>query len=228
MLRRRYRLDVRTRTEVTKIDRAKKIVHVKELDSGEVASEAYDKLIIATGASPFRPPLPGIDSSRVLQLRDLSDADQMHQVVTSGAKRAVIIGAGFIGIEVAENLVRRGIETWLIELDKQILSPWDEEMVSPVAEHIQEKGVKLQLSDSATALQETDSGLKVSMQSGDALEVDFAVVCIGVRPENRLATDADIACGQRGGIVVNDSMQTSDSDIYAVGDVAQVECFITK
>ncbi|HBN74347.1 MAG TPA: CoA-disulfide reductase, partial [Planctomycetaceae bacterium] len=125
MLRERHRLDVRIRSEVMSINRNEQTVRVQNLETGESYEESYDKLIIATGASPFRPPVPGIDGSRILELRDLNDADRMHAYATSGARRAVIVGAGFIGIEVAENLVRRGIHVTIVELSDQILPPWD-------------------------------------------------------------------------------------------------------
>lgn len=233
MLRDRHRLDVRVRSEVTMIDRDRKRVTIKNLDTGGDSFESYDKLIIATGASPFRPPIPGIDSAKVLELRDLADADRMHaaatsDAATSGAGRAVIVGAGFIGIEVAENLIRRGIATTLVERTDQILPPWDREMIAPVDEHLRSQGVDVRLEDSASAFDESQSGLTVRLTSGDALEVDFAVVAIGVRPESKLAADAGLTTGGRGGIVVSDQMQTSDPDIYAVGDVVQTTDFITK
>jgi NADPH-dependent 2,4-dienoyl-CoA reductase/sulfur reductase-like enzyme/rhodanese-related sulfurtransferase len=228
MLRQRHRLDVRTKSEVTRIDRAAKQVIVRSLDAGQEYAESYDKLIIATGAAPFRPTIPGIDSARVLALRDLADADRMFSHATSGATRAVVVGAGFIGIEVAENLVHRGIHVTVLELADQILPPWDREMITPVDTHLRDQGVDLRLGNSAQRFEETSTGLRIELQSGDMLEVDFAVVSIGVRPENSLALDAEIECGPRGGIVTNGHMQTSDPDIYAVGDVTQVGCFVSK
>lgn len=228
MLRERHRLDVRVLSEVTSIDRDSRLVHVHNLESGEDYTESYDKLIIATGASPFRPPIPGIGSSRVLELRDLNDADRMHSLVTSGVKRAVVVGAGFIGIEVTENLVRRGIHVTIVELSEQILPPWDQEMILPIDTHIREQGVDVRLGESAESFTETGDGLSVALQSGESVDADFAVVCIGVRPESTLASEAGIKCGPRGGIIVNDHMQTNDQDIYAVGDVTQVTCFVSK
>ncbi len=231
-LRQRYRLDVRTRQEVLSINRSNKTVEVRKLESDETYTESYDRLIISTGASPFRPPVPGIDGPHVLELRDLKDADRMLQRVTSGnSRRAVIVGAGFIGIEVAENLVRRGLEVTLVDLADQILPPWDAEMVRTLEDHIRDQGVTLKLSDSATAFEAsaTDAAnLTVKLKSGESIPACFAVVCIGVRPESRLAVDCGIETGQRGGIVTNDHMQTSDPDIYAVGDVAEVKDFITQ
>lgn len=228
MLRQRHRLDVRVRSEVVKIDLPNRRVDVRNLETGKEYSESYDKLIIATGASPFRPPIPGIDNPKVLELRDLHDADVMYDHATSGAKRAVIVGGGFIGIEVAENLVRRGIKTTIVELGDQILPPWDREMIVPVENHLRDQGIDLRLKDSAERFEDSDHGLTIQMKSGDTIHADFAVACIGVRPESKLAADAGITCGPRGGIVVDDHMQTSDADVYAVGDVTQVNDFVTK
>ncbi len=230
-LQQRHRLDVRTRQEVTAINREDKSVTVKKLGTGETYEETYDRLIISTGASPFRPPIPGIDGTHVLELRDLADADRMHDLVTTGnSRRAVIVGAGFIGIEVAENLIRRGLDVTVVELADQVLPPWDVEMVRPLENHLREQGVTLRLNDSAVAFEDCstdDSNLTVKLKSGEEIPACFAVVCIGVRPESKMAADAGIACGPRGGIVTNDHMQTNDLNIYAVGDVAQVRDFIT-
>ncbi|WP_417731463.1 FAD-dependent oxidoreductase [Rosistilla oblonga] len=228
MLRDRLRLDVRTRSEAIRIDREAHQVQVHNLDTGQETSESYDKLIIATGASPFRPPIPGVDGSRVLELRDLKDADRMHAMATSGSKRAVILGAGFIGIEIAENLVRRGIAVTILELADQILPPWDREMIGPIDAHMRQQGVDIRLGLSVESFEETPTGLRVQLTSGETLDADFAAVCIGVRPESKLAAEAGIVCGARGGIQTTANMQTKDPDIYAVGDVVEVECFVSK
>ena len=228
MLRDRHRLDVRVRSEVVELDLPKKQVSVRDLESGDQYNESYDKLIIATGASPFRPPIEGIDDPRVLELRDLADADRMHDHATSGAQRAVVVGAGFIGLEVAENLVRRGIKTTVVELGDQILPPWDRELIAPIEDHVREHGVELRLSESAQRFVDVGEGLEVYLSSGESVKAAFAVVSIGVRPESKLAADAGIVCGSRGGIVVNDHMLTSNSDVYAVGDVTEVTDFVTK
>ena len=227
LLRQRHRLDIRTRNEVVHIDRDAKTVSVRNLDSDDTYDETYDKLIIATGASPFRPPIPGIDGKLVHSLRDLSDADRLYERVTGDVQSAVIVGAGFIGIEIAENLVRSGLKTAVVELADQILPPWDVEMVRPLEQHLREKGVELYLGESAEEFEESDSGevgarINVKLKSGASLAADFAVISIGVRPESKLANDAGIECGPRGGIVTNTHMQTNDPDVYAVGDVVQV------
>jgi len=237
-LRQRYRLDVRTHSEATKIDREQKLVSVTNLPTGETYSESYDKLVIATGAAAFKPPIPGIDGQRVLSLRDLTDADRLHAQVMrlasensaagkSGVGRVVVVGAGFIGIEVVENMIHRGIETTLIELADQILPPWDCEMIEPLHDVITNQGVHLHLSDSAERFEDDGNELIVHLRSGGVVHADFAVVSIGVRPVNGLAMDAGIACGERGGVITNAHMQTNDPNIYAVGDVAEVRCAIT-
>ncbi|MCA9140594.1 MAG: FAD-dependent oxidoreductase, partial [Planctomycetales bacterium] len=227
MLRKRHRLDVRTRSEVIRIDLPNSQVVVQDLETGDRYNETYDKLIIATGASPFRPPIEGIDGPRVLTLRDLNDADLMHQHATSGAKRCFVVGAGFIGVEVAENLVRRGIRTTMIDISDQILTPWDREMVVPLEDHLRQQGVELRLNESVQRFVDTSSNIDVHLAGGEVITADFAVVSIGVRPESRLAADAGIACNPRGGIIVDDHMRSSVDNVYAVGDVTQVSDFIT-
>ncbi|MCA9239293.1 MAG: FAD-dependent oxidoreductase [Planctomycetales bacterium] len=219
-LRKRYRLDVRNLQSVASIDREQKVVRVKNLTTGEEYEEGYDKIILAPGASPIRPPIPGIDTPGVYTLRNLQDADRLLAAAT-GSKRAVIIGGGFIGLEMAENLVHRGIQTTLVERGQQVLSPWDAEMVAPVADLLRNKGVDLRLGDSAVEFAASGAGLRVSMESGDVLDTDFVVLSIGVRPENELAIQSGLEVGDRGGIRVNANMQTSDPDIYAVGDAVE-------
>ncbi len=222
----RYRLDVRTRTEVVRIDRDQKCVHVRDLTTNEEYQQAYDKIVLSPGAAPLRPPIPGADLPTVYTIRDLSDADRLREAA-SKAKQAVVIGAGFVGIEMTENLVHLGIETTVVEMADQILPPWDAEMVAPVADHLREKGVHLQLSDAANAIEPEPSGkegsqLAVKLKSGETLTADFVVMSVGVRPENQLAVDAGLEVGPRGGIQVNESMQTNDPDIYAAGDAVEV------
>ncbi len=221
----RYRLDVRTRTEVTAIDRTRKTVSVRNLKTDEEYEESYDKLILSPGASPLRPPIPGADLPQVFTLRDLRDADRLREIVAN-SRRAVIIGAGFIGLEMAENLARRGLQTTVVELADQVLPPWDAEMIAPIATHLQEQGIKLQLSDAAEAIEPSERGMTVRLRSGKSVPTDFIVMSVGVRPENKLAVDAGLEVGPRGGIQVDEHMQTSDHDIYAVGDAVEVRHFV--
>jgi NADPH-dependent 2,4-dienoyl-CoA reductase/sulfur reductase-like enzyme/rhodanese-related sulfurtransferase len=216
----RYRLDVRTRTEAVSIDRANKTVRVRDLATDSEYDLPYDKLILSPGASPLIPHLPGIELKGVYTLRDLRDADRLHAAVQK-AKRAVVVGGGFIGIEMAENLVHRGLDTTVVEVNTQILPPWDAEMVAPFAANLRKHGVKLQLNDAAEGIEAADGGLLVKLRSGAQLPADLVIMSIGVRPENRLAVAAGLDVGPRGGIRVNDSMQTTDADIYAVGDAVE-------
>ena len=220
-LRNRYRLDMRPRQSVESIDRQAKEVRIRKIDTGEKYTESYDKLILAPGAAPFRPPIPGVDLPGIHTLRNLDDADRLAEA-TSSAKRAVIIGGGFIGIEMAENLVHRGVETSLIERGNQILGPWDAEMVVPLEDLLRQRGVSLYLGDESTEFRQTDAGLEVVLRSGTVLPADFVVMSIGVQPENHLATEAGLNVAQRGGIQVNAHHQTNDPDIYAVGDAVEV------
>jgi NADPH-dependent 2,4-dienoyl-CoA reductase/sulfur reductase-like enzyme/rhodanese-related sulfurtransferase len=221
----RYRLDVRTRAEVLSINRDAKTVRVRDLTSGNETTESYDKLILSPGASPIRPPIPGANLPQVFTLRDLGDADQLF-AAGQKAKQAVVIGAGFIGLEMAENLVHRGITTTVVELADQVLPPWDAEMVSSVAEHLRSKGIELRLAEAAETIEPKDGQLSIRLRSGNELRADFVVLSVGVRPENKLATDAGLDIGGRGGIRVNEHMQTSDPVIYAVGDAVETFHFV--
>ncbi len=225
-LRSRFELDVRTRTSVEFIDRKAKTVHARDLDSGREYDEPYDKLILAPGAAPLRPPIPGIDLPGVLTLRNLQDADRIKRLVDRGIDEAVVVGAGFIGLELAENLVRRGVATTLVELQDQILPPFDREMTAPLAEQLQLKGVTLLLGQSAEAFESTPDGLDICLKSGEKLAAQLVILGIGVRPESGLAAAAGLAVGPRGGIRVDERLRTDDPDIYAVGDAIEVTDFI--
>jgi len=224
-LEQRYRLDVRTQTEVTAIDRAKKVVRVRNLETSDEYEQAYDKLILSPGAAPLRPPIPGADLPNVFTLRDLRDADRLHEIV-QGAGHAVVIGAGFIGLEMAENLVHRGVKTTVVELADQILPPWDAEMVAPVAGYMEQQGVELKLADAAEAIEAVGETMRVQLRSGQQIGADLVVMSVGVRPENALAVAAGLDVGLRGGIQVDQHMRTSDADIYAVGDAVEVRHFV--
>lgn len=224
-LRQRYRLDVRPRSSVEAIDRARKVVRVRDLAAGREYEESYDKLILSPGAAPVRPPLPGADLPGVYTLRDLRDADTLRQVVEGGAKAALIVGAGFIGLELAESLTKRGLAVTVVELAPQVLPPLDPEMAQPVAQTLVRHGVVLHVGDSAEALQSAGDRLRAQLKSGRTVDADLVVLAVGVRPENRLAVEAGLAVGPRGGIRVNEHMQTSDPDVYAVGDAVETHAF---
>ena len=226
-LRTRFNLDVRVRTSVEAIDRAAKKVRVRDLASGREYEETYDKLILAPGAAPLRPPLPGIDLPGIFTLRNLQDVDRIKERMDQGVKQAVVIGAGFIGLELVENFVRRGIATTVVELQDQVLPPFDKEMTTPIAEELASKGVSLLLGQSAEAFEQAPDGLVVRLKSGQRLPAQLVVLGVGVRPENKLAVEAGLEVGPRGGIRVNEHLQTSDPDIYAVGDAIEVKDFVT-
>ena len=226
-LRSRFGLDVRTRTSVESIDRPAKKVRVRDLASGREYEEPYDKLILAPGAAPLRPPIPGIELPGVFTLRNLQDVDRIKGRVDQGVERAVVVGAGFIGLELAESLVRRGVATTVVELQDQVLPPFDKEMTTPLTEHLAAKGVSLLLGQSAEAFEPTPGGLDVCLKSGLRLSAQLVILGVGVRPENKLAVEAGLAVGPRGGIRVNDHLQTTDPDIYAVGDAIEVKDFVT-
>jgi NADPH-dependent 2,4-dienoyl-CoA reductase/sulfur reductase-like enzyme/rhodanese-related sulfurtransferase len=226
-LRTRFNLDVRSLTSVESIDRKAKKVRVRDLSTGREYEESYDKLILAPGAAPLRPPLQGIDSPGIFTLRNLQDMDRIQARMNQGVKRAVVIGAGFIGLELVENFVRRGITTTVVELQDQVLPPFDKEMTAPVARELAAKGVALMLGQSAEAFESADDGLVVRLKSGQWLPAQLVVLGVGVRPENKLAVAAGLDVGPRGGIRVNEHMQTSDADIYAVGDAIEVKDFVT-
>lgn len=222
-LKARFNLDVRTRTSVEAIDRRRKIVRVRDLAAGSDYEESYDKLILAPGAAPLKPPLPGIDLPGIHTLRNLQDMDRIKAVVDAGAKQAIVIGAGFIGLEMVENLVHRGVTTTVVELQDQVLPPLDREMTTPLAEVLRAKGVTLLLGESAESFTSSASGIAVNLKSGKQLTAPLVILGIGVRPENKLAVDAGLEVGPRGGIRVNAQLQTSDPDIYAVGDAIEVQ-----
>lgn len=225
-LRERYKLDVRTRTNVESIDRRAKTVTVRDLQTGAVSVEAYDKLILAPGAAPLRPTIPGVDLPGVFTLRTMQDTDAIKSVLDQGAREVVVIGAGFIGLELVENLIRLGVRTTLVQLQDQILSPLDPEMTTPLLAHLRAKGVEVILGQTAERIERAETGLTVTLTSGKSFAASMVVLGIGVRPENRLVVEAGLEVGPRGGIRVNEHLQTSDPDIYAVGDAIEVRDFV--
>jgi NADPH-dependent 2,4-dienoyl-CoA reductase/sulfur reductase-like enzyme/rhodanese-related sulfurtransferase len=224
----RHALDVRTLSEVVRIDRAKKTVRVRSLADGREYDESYDQLILATGAAPLRPPLPGLDLPGIHTLRTLEDSDAIKALVDGGAKKAVVVGAGFIGLEMVENLVRRDMDVALIELQDQVLPPLDREMTAPIVATLRRVGVDVRLGVSASAFERNAAGgIDVVLKDGARLPADLVVLGIGVKPENQLAIDAGLEVGPRGGIVVDEAMRTSDPSIYAVGDAVETVDFVT-
>ena len=221
-MKKKYRIDVRTENEVTSIDTGAKTVTVKKAD-GETYLQPYDELVLSTGSSPVRPPIPGIESPRVRTLWTVPDADAIREEVTErNAKRAVVIGGGFIGLEAAENLVQAGVETSLVEMLDQVMVPLDFEMAQMLHEGIRRNGVKLYLSDGAAAFEDHADGMEVVLKSGKRIRADLVILAVGVRPNSALAKEAGLTLGARGGIVTDAHQRTSDPSVYAVGDVTEV------
>ncbi len=229
VMRERFHVDVRVRNEALSIDRAGKTVLIKKLDSGEEYKESYDKLVIATGSSPLRPRIPGIDSPRILTLWTVPDTDLIRSMIfDQGAKRAVVVGGGFIGLEMAENLHHAGLSVSIVEATDQVMAPVDPEMAQILHENIRANGVDLHLSDGVASFADKGSVVDVKLNSGKILTADIVILSIGVRPNSQIAKEAGLAVNARGGIIVNDHLQTADPDIYAAGDVIEVEDFISK
>ncbi len=221
----RFKLDVRIKTEVLAIDRVQKEVEVKNLETGEVYKESYDKLLLSPGAEPFRPPIEGIDSDMILTLRNVKDMDRIISKVETSQNIAVV-GGGFIGLEVAENLIEKGRNVTLVELAPQVMAPVDFEIASIVHQHVKEKGIDLQLNTAVQKFQEKQDTIELVLSDGKTLEVDAVILAIGVKPENKLVKDAGLEVGNTGGILVNEYLQTSDPAIYAVGDAIEVSHYI--
>ncbi len=221
IMKEKFAIDVRTHNEVLEINREKKQILVRNLLKNEDYTETYDHLILSPGAAPFKPPITGVDSKNIFSLRNLDDMDRIKKVA-EGSKDAVVIGGGYIGLEMTESLRHMGINVVLVELAPQVMGPSDPEMASMLHAEIEMNGVKLKLGQSVTSFEPVGERLKVTLSSGEKHEVDLAIMAIGVRPENKLAKDAGLDIGVTGGIKVNNFMQTSDPDIYAVGDAVEV------
>lgn len=220
----RFNIDVRINNEVVKIDRDKKLLEVKDLDAGNTYFESYDKLILSPGAEPSKPPIEGIDSERVFTLRNVPNMDRIDEFITrEKTKRAVVVGAGYIGLEMAENLRERGMLVAIVEITDQVLPLLDREMANLLHQYLHEHSIALWLSDAVSNFRQTDSQLFVGLKSGMELCCDFAVLAIGVKPEVKLAKEAGLEIGSRLGIKVNEHLQTSDPDIYAIGDAIEVK-----
>jgi CoA-disulfide reductase len=223
----RFNMDIRNLSEVVKINPENKYVTIKNLQTGEVYDESYDKLLLSPGASPIVPPIPGlIENETLFTLRNILDTDKIKKHVDqNNPKSAVVIGGGFIGIEMAENLVDRGLKVTIIEMANQIMAPIDFEMASILQTHLREKGVHLILENGVQSFE--DQGKKVILSDGTEIQTDMTILSIGVRPEHKLAKTAGLELGERGGIVINEYLQTSNEDIYAVGDAVEVVDYIS-
>lgn len=218
----RFNIDARVQSEVTAINRAQKTVSVLHHPSGKTCEENYDKLLLAPGADPIRPPLPGIELEGIFTLRTVPDTDNIKNYLREKkARRAVVVGGGFIGLEMAENFHELGLEVHLVELANQVMAPIDYPIATMVQQHLRQKGIQLHLGVSVNGFKQGAPGLEVQLNNGDRLDTDIVLLSIGVRPDTRLAVQAGLELGPARGIKVNEFLQTSDPDIYAAGDAIE-------
>lgn len=225
----RLNVDVRVDSEVLAIDRKAKLVKVVNLKTGEEYSESYDKLLLSPGAEPVKPPIPGIEDEAILTLRNVPDTDRIKDYLKDHkVEKAVVVGGGFIGLEMAENLHQLGLAVTIVEMADQVMAPLDFEMAAEVHQHLKDKRVGLLLNDAVAAFKRDAGGLVVQMQSGKTLQADLVILSIGVRPDSKLAADAGLDLANNKAILVNSHLQTSDPDIYAVGDAIALPNPITK
>ncbi len=224
----RFNLDIRNFSEVTRIHRDRQTISVTNVQTKETYEESYDVLILSPGAQPIVPPIPGIDEAKnIFTLRNIPDTDQIKAFIHQHQpEKAAVIGGGFIGLEMAENLVEKGLKVTLIEMQNQVMAPLDYEMAAIVHNHLREKGVQLILEDGVTSF--ADQGEVIVLSSGEKVKTDMTLMSIGVKPENKLALDAGLNVGERGGIQVNDFLQTNDESIYAIGDVIEVKDYVSE
>ena len=227
--RERFNVAVHTGTEATAIDRAAQLLTVRDVQTGAARQERYDVLVLSPGAAPIRPPLPGVDLPGVFAVRSIPDTRRIRAWITErNAATAVVVGGGFIGLEMVENLVHRGIKVTLLEKLSQVMPPLDPEMAVPVSRHLEDKGIRLNLGDGLARIEAgSGSTLVVVSESGVRLSADLVILAIGVRPETALAKAAGLPIGPRGGIVVDAQMRTPDPHIWAMGDAVEVQDVLT-
>lgn len=223
----RFRVQMKVHHEVTAIDRSAKTVTVRNLATGEVFQESYDKLLLAPGARPTQPALPGVGLDRLFTLRTVEDTLRIRRFVdTQHPKSVVLAGGGFIGLELAENLRERGLDVTIVQRPKQLMTPFDADMAALIHREVRAHGVRLALGHTVEGFAESEGGVQVLLKDEQPLQADMVILAIGVTPDSRLAAEAGLELGLKGSILVNDRMQTSDPDIYAVGDAVQVNHFV--
>ena len=221
-------IDARVKSEVIKINRDKKTITIFDKNINSQYEESYDKLVLSPGAAPIKPPIEGIDDERILTIRNLDDADRVKKVLAENNPKTVsIIGAGYIGLEMAENFAHLGIETSIIELSNQVMAPVDYEIAAQVQNHLRDNGVTLFLGDGVKSFNKSEK-LIINLNSAKQIEADFAILAIGVKPESKLAIEAGLGIGKTGGILVNKKLETSDPDIYALGDAIEVTDLVSQ
>lgn len=225
----RYQIEIKTEYEVIEVNYDDKEVVVKDLQSGDEKKEKFDKLVFATGARPALPPIKGIDKQNVFSVRDINDALNIKEyIIENKPKKATIVGSGFIGMEILENLLERNIEVEVIEMLPQIVRKLDREMAFKIEKYLESKGMKLYLSDKVTALHGEEAAKKVELESGQELETDLVIMATGIKPNTELAEDIGVKLGPTGAIKINQRMETNLADIYAVGDCAESFSLLTK
>lgn len=223
----RFRIDVRTLQEAISIDKENKTISIKKHKDGSVYSESYDKLILSPGATPVKPPLQGIDDSRIFTLRTIPDTYEIKNYIDENKpKTAVVVGGGYIGVEMAENLSKRGIEVTIIEMAPHLIGPLDEDTACDVHHYIRSKGINIMLNTMVKAFVPKENTIGVELEKG-IIETDMVLMSVGVRPDNSLLKDSGIATSEKGSILVDENQLTSDKDIYAVGDAIQIVNFVT-
>jgi NADPH-dependent 2,4-dienoyl-CoA reductase/sulfur reductase-like enzyme/rhodanese-related sulfurtransferase len=224
----RYNIDVRIFSEVVGINPKEKTVGIINALTGEKYWESYDKLILSPGAEPIKPPLEGIELENIFHLRNVPDSDRIKKIVDERNPRcAVVVGGGFIGLEMAENLTERGVKTTIVEMLDQVMPSLDYEMATLIHDHLEAKNVELELENGVKSFSKAGDQILVTTQKGREIECDLVLLSVGIRPENKLALQADLKIGPTGGIAVDDTMRTSDPNIYAVGDAVEVRDIVT-
>ncbi len=224
----RFRIDVRIKNEALAIDPIRRIVTIRRKDDGITYEESYDKLILSPGAAPIRPPISGMDDKAVFTLRNIPDTMEIDAFIREKRpKSAVVVGGGYIGVEMAENLSHAGISTTIVELSDHLIAPLDFDMAADVHNYLAQKGVSVILNNGVTAIHRTDGRLNVKLQNGE-VSADLLIMAVGVRPETTLAKDCGLLLNARGAIIVNDRMETTAPDIYAVGDAVEITDFVSK
>jgi len=224
----RFDIDVRVKNEVTSIDRDNKEIEVKDLEECETYQESYDYLVLSPGAEPILPPVPGIEGSNIFTLRNIPDTDQIKGFVDQQEPQsAVVVGAGYIGIEMAENLADRGLDVSVVEMAPQVLGPIDREMAAQVHNHLRMQGINLYLNNAAAKFEDQAGRKQVELQDGTQLTTDLVIMSAGVVPKTELAEEAGLEIGETGAIKVDSYLQTSDKDIYALGDAVEITDYVT-
>ena len=219
----RFKIDIRVLQEVICINRENKSITIQNLITNKEYTESYDKLILSTGSEPVKPPIKGIDSRKIFTLRNVPDTDKIKNfLITHKPQKAVVIGGGFIGLEMVENLHNAGLEVQLVEKADQVMAPIDFSMAAIVHQQLRQKGVELYLKEGVTSFLEEENGVRIVLESGRELISDMVIFSIGVRPDIKIVKDAGLELGTTGGIKVNSYMQTSDNNIYALGDAVEV------